>query len=299
MLQAEGIRSLLVVPIIIDGKITGFIGFDSISTERQWLPEDIVVLETVAQLIGKGLMRKTYSDTIRASERYYRAIFENTGAPALIIEEDGTIAMANEQCQPSLSYAPEELVGKRLIDIIPPQHKKQVEDYHVQRRIDPEATPKKYDMQIIDGYGRSRDGWFQVDLIPGTKKSALTFVDLTDFRRTDRALRAISAINAAIVQADREQDLLDLVCQKFVEIGGYKMVWIGYVQDNPQQQVKPVANAGHNHGYTHKLNISLKDPKRNKGPSAWAVRSRMLQICRNMNTDPDFKPWAKDALRRG
>ena len=199
LLQAEDIRSLLAVPIITDGKITGFIGFDSITTERQWLPENIVVLETVAQLIGKGLMRKTYSDTIRASERYYRAIFENTGAPSLIIEEDGTIAMANEQCQPSLSYAPEELVGKSLIDIIPPQHKKQVEDYHVQRRIDPEATPKKYEMQIMDGYGRSRDGWFHVDLIPGTKKSALTFLDLTDFKRTDRALRAISAINAAIV----------------------------------------------------------------------------------------------------
>ena len=77
------------------------------------------------------------------------------------------------------------------------------------------------------------------------------------------------------------------------------MAWIGYVQDHPQQQVKPVANAGHNHGYTNNLNISMKDPKRNKGPSAWAVRSRMPQICRNINTDPDFKPWAKDALRRG
>ncbi|NMC27844.1 MAG: PAS domain S-box protein, partial [Syntrophomonadaceae bacterium] len=299
ILEEQDIQSLFIAPMVTDDKLVGYIGFDSVKKQRCWSPENIVILESVASIIAKGLQRKAYAEALETSENYYRTIFENTGAPSMIIEADGTISTANAQCERLLHYSPQDLIGRQLTEFIPARWKQQVTDYHVLRRANPEEVPKQYEMQMIDGYERCRDGIFQVDLIPGTSKTIVTFIDTTDYRRIDRALKAVSNINAAIVHTDNEQELLDLVCQNFVETGGYKMAWIGYLLDTPEQKVKPMASAGHNHGYTHKLNISLKDPKRNTGPAALAIRSRLPQVCRDIKTDPDFKPWAKDALRRG
>lgn len=299
ILQAQDIKSLFIAPMLADDQLLGYVGFDSVRIQRDWSPEDIVILESVAQIFAKGFQRKYYREAIEASENYYRTIFENTGTASIIIEEDMTMAAVNNQCKRLLHYDPQDLIGKKFAEIIPEKWIKQINDYHILRRINPDEAPKQYEMQLKDGYEHCRDGLLQVELIPGTMKSVASFVDMTELKRVERALRAISSINAAMVQTRDEQELLDLVCQNFVEIGGYSMAWIGYLLDNPELNVRAVASAGHNHGYTHKLNISLINPKRNKGPEAVAIRSRMSQIRQDIKADPDFRPWAKDALRRG
>lgn len=299
LLLAQGIQSVLIVPMIAEYKLIGFIGFDAVHRQREWSEDNIVILESVASIITKGLQRKTHTEALQASENNYRTIFENTGAPTMIIEENMTISMINSQYGKCLQYEKEYLLGKKLTDIIPLDFVEQITDFHTQRRIEPNTVPIQYDIKIIDGNDQVRDGLMQVALIPDTKRSVATFIDMTECRRTDRALKAISAINSAIVHADKEQELLDLVCHNFVEIGGYSMAWIGYVTDTPELKIKPVADAGHNHGYTNKLNIALKNSKRSRGPVGSAIRSNLPQVCRDIKTDLSFKPWAKDALRRG
>jgi PAS domain S-box-containing protein len=107
-----------------------------------------------------------------------------------------------------------------------------------------------------------------------------------------------NASSPVCINTENEGDLLSSVCQQIVELSGYSLAWVGYVQED-QQKVKPVACAGRNNGYLAKLNITLGDPQRGQGPAGTAVRTGQPVVSRNLKNDPAFKPWVKDALRRG
>jgi PAS domain S-box-containing protein/putative nucleotidyltransferase with HDIG domain len=124
-------------------------------------------------------------------------------------------------------------------------------------------------------------------------------VKIAEQMRTDRALKAVSAVTIVMIQAENEQDLLKNVCQTVVEVGGYRLAWVGYVRAEQPQKVWPVTYAGTNNGFLAKVNINLQDPKRGKGPTGTAIQTRQPQVYRDFKKDVTFIPWLRDALRRG
>ena len=77
------------------------------------------------------------------------------------------------------------------------------------------------------------------------------------------------------------------------------MVWIGLAEQDEGKTVRPVAHAGFEKGYLETLNITWADTERGRGPTGTAIRTGQVSTCRNMLTDPKFKPWREEALKRG
>lgn len=69
ILEPQDILSILVVPIITDGKFWGFIGFDDCHSERKWLIGEISILKTMASSIGSAIAQKQAQRQIQASLR--------------------------------------------------------------------------------------------------------------------------------------------------------------------------------------------------------------------------------------
>jgi diguanylate cyclase (GGDEF)-like protein/PAS domain S-box-containing protein len=64
MLDSIGTKSLLLVPIMIDGKYWGQIGLESCSAERVWADFEIEILQTLGELIGSSIRRERYVNEI-------------------------------------------------------------------------------------------------------------------------------------------------------------------------------------------------------------------------------------------
>ena len=299
ILKPQGIKSLLVLPMFTEERLVGYIGFDSVRTEREWSQHSMLVLKSVAQIIASALQRKAYTQALQESSSFYQTIFDNTGAATLIIDEDMIVSKVNAECVRLFQRSQNELVGKKYTELIPEEDVDRLIELHQIRTQNSESAPEQYEARIVNRDFETRDGLLKIGPVPGTKKTVVTFTDMTEFKRIDRALKAISAVNNTIVHAEQEEQLLKMVCKNIVEIGGYTLAWIGYLPEEPGQKVRVVAEAGNNHGYTNKLNIYLNDPKRNKGPVGTDIRRGRTVIGRNLKTDPDFAPWAKSALRRG
>lgn len=77
-----------------------------------------------------------------------------------------------------------------------------------------------------------------------------------EIKKVNRAVLTLSACNHALVQADSEAELLREICRVTVEIGGYRMAWVGIPQDDDQKLIRPVASAGYDHGYLAELPLS-------------------------------------------
>jgi PAS domain S-box-containing protein len=117
--------------------------------------------------------------------------------------------------------------------------------------------------------------------------------------RLNRVLRALSDSNQAMMRSSSELDYLNEVCRLIIKDCGYSMVWIGFAENDEDKTVRPVCQAGFEEGYLETVNITWAATERGRGPTGTAIRTRKPAVCRNMLTDPNFKPWRKEALKRG
>ncbi len=131
----------------------------------------------------------------------------------------------------------------------------------------------------------------------GPRASALQ--DPGEVDRLGRVLQLHSTINRALLDATGEADLLDRICQAVLDVGGYRLVWIGEVGHGPEPSIRPIARAGYEEGSLDSADIPRSDQPRGQGPSGRAVRTGQPQSAQDIREDPAFEPWREDALARG
>ncbi|MBF0584200.1 MAG: PAS domain S-box protein [Magnetococcales bacterium] len=117
--------------------------------------------------------------------------------------------------------------------------------------------------------------------------------------RAKRTLRLLSDCNSTIVRSANETELLEKICPLIVGTGGYRLVWIGYAQQDAEKRVIPMAQAGCSPDYIAHLNLSWSDNEQGQGPTGRAIRSGETQIARNISQDPSFLPWRARAMTHG
>ncbi len=117
--------------------------------------------------------------------------------------------------------------------------------------------------------------------------------------RVNRALRTLSECNQALVRATDESELLNEVCRIIVEVGGYRLAWVGFAEHGEKKTVRPVAQAGHEDGYLDRVTLAWADTELGRGPTGTAIRSGKPSIGRNIATDPGFAIWRAEATKRG
>ena len=59
ILEAQDIRSVVIAPLMRDGVLVGFVGFDSVLAKRPFQEQEIAVLRATANLIVAALGRRT------------------------------------------------------------------------------------------------------------------------------------------------------------------------------------------------------------------------------------------------
>jgi PAS domain S-box-containing protein len=127
---------------------------------------------------------------IDITEEKYKAIFENTGTATIIVEEDTTISLVNEQFEELFGYSREEIEWKKSwTEFVVEEDLGRMEKIHYFRRKDPESALRKYEFRAINKKGDIRDIFIVLDLIPGTKQSVASLLDITKRKKTEEKLK--------------------------------------------------------------------------------------------------------------
>ncbi len=131
--------------------------------------------------------------------------------------------------------------------------------------------------------------------------------DITDKKRTEEELRqlnrklhAISNCNQTLLRAVDEQTLLNDICRIICDEGGYRLVWVGYAEQDETKSVLPAAWAGFDSGYIANAKLSWADDTAlGLGPAGKAIRSGEIICVQDFTTDPQMAPWRESALQHG
>lgn len=135
--------------------------------------------------------RKKTEKSLQESERMYRTIFENTGTATIIIEDNTIISLVNSQFERLIGYSKEEIEGKiSWTEFVVKEDIERAMQQHKLRRMDPDAALRNYEFRARDKEGHIKDILLQVDIIPGTKRSVASWMDITERKQTEKMLKA-------------------------------------------------------------------------------------------------------------
>lgn len=121
VLEPQGVLSLLVLPLLVNGEFFGFIGFSNCVQARQWTLAEVDLLRAGAAAISLALERAQAATALRQSEARYRLLTDHATDLISCHAPDGTYLYASPACQALLGYEPQDLVGRSLVDLLHPQ----------------------------------------------------------------------------------------------------------------------------------------------------------------------------------
>ncbi|MBN1255623.1 MAG: PAS domain S-box protein [Deltaproteobacteria bacterium] len=180
---------------------------------------------------AKQESRKSFDESQKAhealheSEEQYRTIFETTGTATMIVEEDGVISMVNSEFEKVFGYLKEEIEGTaNWGKFIIGDDLELMSEYHKLRRNDPTAVPRRYEVRGIDREGNIKDLLLTIAIIPGTKRSVVSMLDITERKTAEERLTllatAIEQAAEGIAIADKE-GMIQYINPSYERISGY------------------------------------------------------------------------------
>jgi PAS domain S-box-containing protein len=116
--------------------------------------------------------------------------------------------------------------------------------------------------------------------------------------RLNRALRAVSLCNGALIRATEESGWLDQICRIIVDETGHRFCWVGRANHDEARTVTAVAQAG-DEGYLANVSITWADTPQGRSPVGRCIQSGQTQIVKDTATDPTFAPWCAEAAKHG
>jgi PAS domain S-box-containing protein len=296
------------VPLKTTAKIIGMMAVQTYTPHVRYSQADQDFLVFISTQVAMVIERKRVEATLRASEERYRLLFEHAPVGILLVTPQGKIVDVNPTTLQILG-SPSAEATKAINILTFPLLTAAGVSANIQHCIET-AQPMAFEHLYTSKWGKtSFIHFYLTPILDDDRRVSLVQIMIEDIterkqaeariRNLNRMLQAISQANEALVRAANESDLMQQVCQILVEVGGYRMAWIGLAEQDETRLVKPAAVAGFNEGYLDSLDITWADTERGRGPTGTAIRTAQPVLVRDIQTDPSFEPWRKAALARG
>jgi len=119
ILAEQDIQSVLVIPIISDNGLFGFMGLDSVVRERNWSRDEIQLLQVLMGIVMNTITRQQAEEKLRESESRNRAFLN--AIPDLIfrIDDNGTFLDFKAGDDKNLYTTPKDIIGSNINAILP------------------------------------------------------------------------------------------------------------------------------------------------------------------------------------
>jgi len=169
---------------------------------------DEITIQGIARDITE---RKLAEELLRQSEKRYRDLSEKSLGLICTHDFQGTLLSINPASADALGYAPEELIGKRLTDILSPQARRVFDAYLEKIRNEREASGL---MNVVTRDGRERI--WKYNNVVYEESGGLPFVlghaqDITELKKAENELRALfAAMQDVILVLDKDGRYLEI-----------------------------------------------------------------------------------------
>ncbi len=200
------------VPVLDKGKIVIIAGVGN--KEAPYDESDVRQLILLMEGMWHIIRRKQIEEELRESEEKYRSVFENSGSPSVIVDEDLTISMANLKFEQLIGYSRQEIENKmKFSDFIADEDLDRMKSYHLELKKNDGHVRTEYECKIVDRHAANKNIAIKLGILPDRNRLIASFFDITESKKTEAVLRE----NEATLR--RENILLKSSMQKRYRFG--------------------------------------------------------------------------------
>ncbi len=208
ILEAQGIKSLVAIPMTHQRELVGFVALDAVRNEISWSTQTVALLQTLAEILVSALVRRRTETALQESEQNYRRIFELSPEAIVLLDADGTVLDMNERLKEWLGYAPEEAIGKDLwhLPYLPPESKDVITARFAERMRG--ENPEPYELAFVSRQGEKRIGLIHATpLIDAEGNVTGDLVLISDITSRKHAEQQLEWQRQSAIQSDRLRSL--------------------------------------------------------------------------------------------
>ncbi len=110
--SALGIRSALIVPLSVEGRISSLIVLNAVRGERSWPKEFVPRLRLLGEILVNAQERRNADAALRKSEERFRQVAENISDFIWEVDAKGLYRYTSPAVEKILGYTPDELIEK-------------------------------------------------------------------------------------------------------------------------------------------------------------------------------------------
>ena len=302
-----GVQSVMGAPLRRGASVVGTLVVTS-DRVNAFTRRDMDRLQILAQSLGSMVQLRHITDRLHASEQQYRMLFNEHPHPMWVYDKETLNLLAvNQSMVLHYGYSEAELLAMHMTDLWPEERRPAIKLAIDAVDMDQRSRP------VVSRHLKKDGSFMDVEITAGSisfngrPARQVLATDVTERLRTEaelarlgRAQRLLSACNETLARATSETALLQAICQIAVDIGGYRMGWVGFAMDDDDKTIQPVAHAGYNEHYLESLHLSWSEEHPyGRGPAGTAVRSGKPVIVQDIRREGDFAGWTERMLQNG
>ncbi len=152
--------------------------------------EEVLILSDAVKSISVFLYDLDVQERIKD---IFVTMFETTGNGTALFEEDTTISYVNKEFENLSGYSKEEIEGKMSwTEFVVPEDVGRMLEYHRLRRLGPHNAPRNYEFRFIDRHKAEKNIYMTIDMVPRTKISIASFMNITEKKRLESEIVRVS-----------------------------------------------------------------------------------------------------------
>lgn len=215
VMENQDIKAFLAIPVYVENRFHGFVGFDNCTSERHWSEEERTTLETITANLATAISRQHLDEQLKELLDEKNVILESISDAFYAVDDEWTITYFNREAENMLEVQASEVVGQNIWEIFPGAAETELYDHYknVIENKEPLTFEYFYPPQEI---------WYDISAYPAEKGISVYFKDITDRKREQqlildktRQLDAIAQFNGQLIKEEHWIQALDNSLETF------------------------------------------------------------------------------------
>jgi PAS domain S-box-containing protein len=125
ILEPQGIQSLIVIPIITENNLIGFVGLDCVKRKKEYNVSEINNLKVWSSMIASLINDQRAERLLEQTRQNYETFFNTIDDFLFVIDQQGNIIHTNNTVNHRLEFSKEELFNQSILAVHPPDRREE------------------------------------------------------------------------------------------------------------------------------------------------------------------------------
>jgi len=123
--KKHGVKSLIIIPVLVENNLIGFVGLDSIKEKKEIIPVEINILKVWSSMIASLINNQRTESLLEQARQNFETFFNTIDDFLWVLDEKGNIIHTNNTVINRLDYSKEELTNEPVMMVHPTERREE------------------------------------------------------------------------------------------------------------------------------------------------------------------------------